>query len=137
MITQAPEDAGIGAKTRQFPNGVVKGVAELRDEVAGDNGQMRLQLVEHVDGAAEFAGTEPGADMEIAQLANAQTFEVGMQVRHRQIDFPDLEVGSFDDRGEPHDCEWRGGGDRSSGPNHPATPGECSTVRLRVRKRYA
>ena len=55
MIAQAAEDAGIGAKARQFPNGVVQRIADLGDQVAGDNGQMRLELVEHVDGAAQFA----------------------------------------------------------------------------------
>ena len=44
--------------------------------------------------------------MQIAQLADAKTFEIGMKVRNRQIDLFDLKVGSFDDGAKRRHREW-------------------------------
>ena len=97
VITKTAEDTRIGPKTSEFPNGAVQRIAWLRDDIAGDHGQMRLQFIQHVDGAGRIANTQPGTDVKIAQLADPEPDEVGMKVRNRQIDLFDVKIDPLDD----------------------------------------
>ena len=97
MITQAAEDAGIRPQTSEFPNGSIQRITRLRNDVAGDDRQMRLQFIEHVDRAAGVAHTEPGAYVKIAQLSDPQSHKIGMKIRDRQIDLLNLKIVPLDD----------------------------------------
>ncbi len=74
-------------------------------------------------GAAEFLDTEPRADVQIAQLADAQAFEIGMKAGNGKIDFPDLKVGAVDDGAEAGDGERGCGGGESRSVNQLAAAG--------------
>src|SRR5579862_190882 len=91
---------------------------------------MRLELIQHVDGAAEFLDTEPRADVQVAQLADAQSFEIGMKAGHRKIYFSDLKVGPVDDGAESGDGERGGGGGESRSVNQLAAAGRVLHCRI-------
>ena len=91
----------------------IQRIARLRDDIAGDHGQIRLQFIQHVDGVARVPDAQPGADVKIAQLADAESYEVGMKVRDRQIDLFDMKVDPLDDGAERRHGERRGNGDGS------------------------
>ncbi len=56
VIPETAENAGVGAKARELANRIVQRIAYLRDQVAGDDGQVRLELIQHVDRRGRVPG---------------------------------------------------------------------------------
>src|SRR5699024_3961786 len=76
------------------------------------NGQVRLVLVEHVDGAREIFWAQPRTDVKIAQLSDAQSLEIRMKIGDRKIHFLHVELRSFYNGAKSGDGE---GGSHSDG----------------------
>ena len=56
-----------------------------REEIAGDDGEVGVEIVGHVHGAAHLGRGHVAADVDVAQLRDAQAFERGRQAAHRQV----------------------------------------------------
>ncbi len=64
------------------------------DQVAGDYGEVGMQLKGGIDHTSEFGFTEKRAEMNVAELEDAQTVEVVRQAGKRDIDLADAKIGA-------------------------------------------
>ena len=58
----------------------------MRDEVARDGDEIRLEAIDHIHGLAQERWIEVGLHMEIADLNDAEAFEGGAQVSQWHAD---------------------------------------------------
>ena len=90
--------------------GDIDGIDVGRDQVAGDEGEVRPQFVGGVDDTGELPLAEEGSEMQVAELDDAKALEVLGEVGDGDLDFLDLEVGASDSRAVAGNDERRGDG---------------------------
>ena len=66
------------------------------------------RLERGIDHAGEFGFAQKGAEVNVAELQDAQAIEVVRQAGQRDIDFADLEIGALDEGAVAHGGKWRG-----------------------------
>ena len=121
MIPHATENAQIGSKADQFADGVIERIAHFGNQIAGEHGEVGAQTVGHVNHPARSARTQKRADVKIAHLDDAEAIEVGMEVRHGEIEFPDTVLVSLDEHTEGGGCDGRANSCHGNGAQHAAT----------------
>ena len=85
----------------------VDGIAVRGDQVAGDGREMRVQLVGGIDHARQFAFAQKRAQVDVAEMQQAQAIEIGGKPGNRHVDFAYVEIQPFDERPIGHDREGR------------------------------
>ena len=95
---------------------------------------QRIEQRQRIVGSAQIGDAKPGADVKVAQLADAQTFKIRMQAGNWKIGFSDLKVGPFHDRAESGSGERRGYRCSSGGANQSAAPGRMFDCRVEGEK---
>ena len=108
MIAHAGEHAGIGLETRQLADAGVHRVAKFGDQVAGDDREMRAQTVGGVDHAGQFALAQKRAQMNVAEVQQAQAIEAGGKSGNRHVDLAHTEIQPADQRAVRERREGRG-----------------------------
>ena len=99
-------------------------ITGVRNQIAGYQGQVGTQLVCHIDHASGLAHAEVRADMQVADLRDAQTLRIGMKPGNRQFDFTDLVVSyAFDNPTYPT---------TAAGAAMAATPAAALSIRRRL-----
>src|SRR5512146_905955 len=90
VVAQAAENTIRRLESRQLLHHRSLSCGIVGEEVAGQRHQVPLQLVGYRNVSANFLGAHEGADVEIGELDNAETFE-GL----RQAPEPDPPIGGF------------------------------------------
>src|ERR1700726_267585 len=75
MVPITAPNSQRGAQTRKFRNAVFERVSSPGNKIAGDNGQVALQLSGHAHGSTQLCDGHVRTDMNITQLRNAQPVE--------------------------------------------------------------
>ena len=96
VIAHAAEDAGIGFEARQLADAGIERIAPAADQVSGDQGKLGAKLEGGIDHAGEFGFTEEGAEVDVAEVQDAQAIEVRRQAGQRDIHLADAEIGALD-----------------------------------------
>ena len=78
------------------------------DQVAGDHRQVGMQLARGIDDAGEFALAEEGAEVDVAEVQDAQAVEIGRQAIEGDVHFAHAEIGALDEGAVAHGGEGRG-----------------------------
>ena len=76
-----------------------------------------------IDHAGEFGFTEEGAEVNVAELQDAQAIEVGRQAGQRNIDLADVEIGALDESAVAYGGKRRGHERAAGGIEHAAAAG--------------
>ena len=97
VIPQTAEHTGIGLDAGELPDTSLQRIAEGRDEIAGRECDVRTKFPGSVDHAGQFPLAKKDAEVDIAQLQNAQPVEILSEARQRNVRFPNLEIGAFDE----------------------------------------
>ena len=127
MIAEAAEHPRIGAQTGQFPNGLIQRIASFGDQVASHYGEMGAEFVRHIDDPAGLAHGEERTDMKVADLDDAEAFQVRMKIGDGEVDFLHVKLGAFDNAAESDPGKRRGDGNGTGGAQQtPAFRGELS-----------
>ena len=122
MIAVAAPNAQRRAQPRQLVDAGFERVARGREEIAGDDGEVGAEIVGHVHGAADLGRGHVAADVDIAQLGDAQTFQSGWQAAHRQVHAMYLVMQTLEGEAVGSGGEWDGAGDGRDGLDEPAPP---------------
>ena len=93
-----------------------------------------------VDHAGELALAEKRAEVNIAELQDAQAVQIVRQAGDRDIDFADVEIGALHERAVAHRDERRGQQRVAGSVEHPAAAGvhvgmHAACARTRARSR--
>src|SRR5580765_4603205 len=73
VVAVASPDAERSAQAAQFGDAGFQGIAFAADEVSGDECDVGMEIVGHVDGTRDFRGWHVVADVDVAELRDAQT----------------------------------------------------------------
>ena len=98
VIPHAGDHAGVGLDARQLADAGVDRVAGGGDQVAGDGRQMRAQPVGGVDYARQLGLAQKRAQVNVAEVQQAQAVEVGGKSGNRHVDFAHAKVQPADQR---------------------------------------
>ena len=130
-----PENAGVRAQTRDLPQTSLQRIAGRGDQVAGDQRQMRAQFVGAIDHARQILLAQEGAQMDVAQVQQAQPVQAVGQIGNRNLHFAHMEIQALDERAVTHHGEWRGQQRASRGVQQPAARRvECAVPRRASRR---
>ena len=119
VIAEAAQNAGVGAKAGELIETGVERVAMHGDEVAGDQRDVRAQFIGGVHYAGKFRGAEECAQMNIADLDQAQAGEIVWQSGYGHVHFANAKIGALEESSPAHYGEWRNDG-RAAGCEEPA-----------------
>ena len=123
MIAHTGEDPGIGFDTRQLADTGVEGIAVSANQVAGDHGEVGVELKGRVDHTGEFGFTKKRAEVNVAQLEDAQAIEIVRQAGQRDIDLADSKIGALDECTVAHRGKGRRHERAARGVEHAAAAG--------------
>ena len=90
------------------------------DQVAGDHGEVGMELERRIHHAGEFAFAQKGAEVDVAELQDAQALEVLWQAGQRDIHLTDMEIGALNERAVADRGERRGHERAAGGIEHTA-----------------
>ena len=123
MIAHTGEDPGIGFDTRQLADAGIQGIAVAADQVAGDHGEVGVQLKGGIDHTGEFGLTKKRAEVNVAELEDAQAIEIVRQAGQRDIDLADSKIGALDECTVAHRGKGRRHERAARGVEHAAAAG--------------
>src|SRR5258706_13415181 len=98
MIPVASPNAQRSAQPRKLGDAILERIGSPCQKVSGDHGQIAMQLVGHADSATHLSDRHVRADVNIAQLGNAQAVERRRQIRNGNLDLANLEPQPFADK---------------------------------------
>src|SRR5450756_2276900 len=75
----------------------IQRIAMAADQVARDHGKVGVEVERGIDRAGEFGFTEEGAEVNVAELQDAQAIQVRRQAGQRDIHLADAEIGALDE----------------------------------------
>jgi hypothetical protein len=76
VVAVAPPDAHGRPQPAQLGDTVFEGVMLVRDQIAGEHGQIGLHGIAHVDGAPDRRAGHEGPDVDITEVDNAQPIQM-------------------------------------------------------------
>ena len=115
VVAHAAPYARVGAQAGQHVERGVERVALLRDDIAGDDGDMRPGFVGHRDGGFELSRRQERPGVDVRELHDPQAFQVRLQPGDRDRDLADLEALAADEGSVAGDGQRRGDGGGSGG----------------------
>ena len=92
VIAHAGEDAAIRSKPGNLTDGGFEGIAAPGDEIAGDDGQVRVQAVGQVDHSSEIGFAEERSEVNIAEVQQAESRQIRREIGKGNVDFADLKL---------------------------------------------
>ena len=123
MIPHASENAGVGAQAGELPQTCLQRIAPRGDQIACDQRQVRAQLVGAIDDPRQILLAQESAQMDVAQVQQAQPIQAVGEIGDGDLHFPHLEIQAFDERAVTHNRERRGQQRSSRGVEQAAARG--------------
>jgi hypothetical protein len=123
VVSKTAQDAGFRLEPGQPVETRVQGIAPARNQVAGDQGDVRACIVGHVDDVVQIRFREKRAQVDVAELDQADPVEILGQPGDRDIDFLQLKARPLDKHAEAQRRYGRGEQRRASRAQHGPAPG--------------
>ncbi len=108
MIAVAAPDTQRRAKAGKLGDTIGQRVGGAGDEITGDYSEIRGQAVGHVYGAADLFAGHVAAEMNVAELDDAQPFKRGREVGEGNGNFADLIAQAFAGKTVERADKWDG-----------------------------
>ena len=108
MIAVAAPDTEGRAKPRELGDTIGQRVGGAGDEIAGDHSEIGGKTAGHVHGAADLLAGHVAAEMNVAELDDAQPFECGREVREGNGNLADLIAQAFAGKTVERADKWDG-----------------------------
>ncbi len=108
VIPHASENAGIRTQARDLAETSLQRIAARGNQVAGNQRQVRAQLVGAVDHASQILLAQESAQMDVTQVQEAQSIQARREIGDRDFDLAHVEIKTLDERPVAHQGERRG-----------------------------
>src|SRR5262249_5205158 len=95
VVAIAAPSAERSAQIANFLDAVGDGIPGASDEVAGDDREVRSEIVGHVHGAAYLSARHVSAQMDVAELDDLHAVQSGRQIGNGNFDAANLIVQAF------------------------------------------
>src|SRR5712691_6604008 len=98
MVPVTAPNSQRGAQTRKFRDAVFERVSSPGNKIAGDDGQVALQLIGHAYGSTHLCHGHVRTDMNITQLRNAQPVESRGKIGDGNFDVAHVKLESLSNK---------------------------------------